>query len=179
MFLLPAQEAGFAGWIPTYAIKAGVSSASESAVYSSLFWSTNSAFRIIWVFLPLSATNKMKIVFLGLLTISTLLTLLQHLELYQLLCITGPLLLGIMTSVLYGLCLTLSIDNGFSSTTSNNANFVLANCIGETLLTGPMGYSMKIFGFQSLIVIILVSCIASNLSFHHALKSLDTDKQEQ
>ena len=157
MLLFPAQEVGLAGWMPTYAIKASVSDIYHSGIYSLLFWLPNFALRIVWVLLPFSVTTKLRTVLTSLLALSFIFLLLQYLELYHILCILTPVTFGAMTSLLYGFCMTLSVDHGFKSNTSNNANFILANCIGEGLLAGPMGYSMQLFGFHSLFVIILLA----------------------
>lgn len=83
-----------------------------------------------------------------------------------------------MLACVYSYCLALPIDNGFQVGLANNANFVLANCIGEGLLIGPMGYSMSIFGFQSLVIVMLISCIFSSWCFQMSVVSMRNDKKE-
>jgi hypothetical protein len=81
-----------------------------------------------------------------------------------------------MLSCVVAFCIALPLDNGFSCTAFNNANFLLANCVGEGLMNAPLGYSMNIFGFESLIVIVFLSCMASYWSFDKTMNSLEVDK---
>ena len=172
MLIFPAQETGFVGWIPTYSIKAGVSNVESASIYSLLFWLPNTILRIVWATLPYSVTNKLKSALAGFLFTSFLFLFIQYAEYYELLCVSSSLTFGLLTSSMYGFYITLPLDNGFALTTSNNANFILANCIGEALLTGPIGYSIKVFGFQSLFIIIFIICIINEGAFMLTVKSM-------
>ena len=78
---------------------------------------------------------------------SILLVVLQYFKFYSLVCILGPFIFGCMLASFFPFCMSLPIDNGFQCTLANNANFMLANCIGEGLLNGSFGYLMQLFGF--------------------------------
>ena len=169
---------GFASWLPTYSIKAGIADASSAAVFTLYFWLANTIARLFWTFLTMySVTQRLKVILMTVTATSILLVLLQSLELYYLVCTIGPVVFGFMVSCVYSFCVALPIDNGFQSTVSNTANFLLANCIGEGLLNAPMGYSMNIFGFQSLMVIIMISCMVSYYCFNQAVQSFKEEKE--
>ena len=72
--------------------------------------------------------------------------------------------------------MTLPSDNGFSPTSKNTANFVLANSLGEGFLITPIGYSMSYFGFKSLIVLSFILISIANWSFYEAMSCMDKDK---
>jgi len=102
---------------------------------------------------------------------------LQQMELYLLVCILGPLVFGFMLGCMHTFCFALPVDSGFHVTNANNAHFMFVNCIGEGLLLAPVGYLMKAAGFQTLPVVILVSCCLSYWCFREAVVSMDDDKQ--
>ena len=180
MLMFPAQEVGFASWLPTYSIKAGIADTSNAAVYSLYFWLPNTIARLFWSFLArCTVTYRLKIVEITVTITSVLLFVLQYFELYQLVCIIGPIIFGFMLSCVYSFCVTLPIDNGYDNTISNSANFMLANCIGEGLLNAPIGYSMNLFGFKSLMIIIMISCFISFWSFQKAVSSFNDVKTEE
>jgi len=80
-------------------------------------------------------------------------------------CTFGSCIIGIFTSSIYSFCIALPADNGFKPSTSNTANFVLANSFGEGFLITPIGYGMSIFGYKSLIVIVFILSSIANWSF--------------
>lgn len=84
-----------------------------------------------------------------------------------------------MVSCMYGFIMTIALDNGFKTTPSNNANFTLAYCLGEILFSGPIGYSMRIFGFKSLLVIVLMGSILNYLCFNQAVASMAADQSSK
>ena len=89
----------------------------------------------------------------------------QYLEMYVLVCTLGPIAFGSMVGCYFGFCLSLPLDQGFFTNTNNNANFMIAYCIGEGLLLGPVGYLMQVFGFKSLMVMVFICCLISVWSF--------------
>lgn len=176
MLVFPAQETGFVGWIPTYSIKAGAAAPHDSSTYSLVFWMANSAFRIIWVMLPYSVTNKLKSANAAFLFSSCLFIFVQYAKFYDFLCIFSSFTFGVLTSSMYSFLITLPLDNGFILTTGNDANFLLANCIGEALLPGPIGYSISIFGFQSLFIIIFIACVINDGAFMFTMISMSENE---
>lgn len=80
----------------------------------------------------------------------------QYAGWYQLVCMFVPITMGIVTAGVYGLCVALPVENGFSSCPQDSANFVLGNSIGEGLLIMPLGKSMHIFGFKAFIVEVFI-----------------------
>ena len=147
MLIFPAQESGMSGWIPTYSIKAGVADTEGAAMYSLYFWFPNSIARIVWALVNYTVTDRLKFIEIVVTATSFLLVILQFFDLYELVCIIGPVIFGSMLAIFFSFCMALPLDNGFQNTLSNNANFVLANCIGEGVLNGTFGYVMNVFGF--------------------------------
>ena len=164
--IFPIQEIGFASWLPTYSIKAGIASIEDSGIYSMYFWISNSASRAVWIFLvTCSITQRLKVITISTTIIAILLLFLQQMELYHLVCVLGPLVFGFLLGCMHTFCFALPVDLGFHVTNTNNAHFMFLNCIGERLLLAPVGYLMNYAGFQALPVIILTSCLLSYWSF--------------
>lgn len=57
---------------------------------------------------------------------------------------------GLFIGCVYGFGISIAADSGFEPSASDNADFVLANALGEGLLITPIGYSMHIFGYRIL-----------------------------
>jgi len=130
MLIHSTLEIGIGSWIPTYAIKAGITSIERSGIYSMLFWLPNCIFRLIWIYIPLDFHSKLKLIVYSLAGSTTILLLLQSFDLYQAVCIFGPLTTGILLSNLYVFILAIPTQNGYQFTGSNSANLVMANSLG-------------------------------------------------
>lgn len=129
--IYPIQEIGFASWLPTYSIKAGVATYEESGIFSMYFWMSNSVARLVWIFLiPGSITFKTKIVAISTTILAAILIVLQSMELYKLVCVMGPLLFGFLLGCMHSFIYTLPLDRGIHVSNANNAHFTFANCIG-------------------------------------------------
>ena len=53
------MENGLASWMPTYAIKAGISRLEDSNFYSMIFWVPNCASRLGWIYVPGSVASRL------------------------------------------------------------------------------------------------------------------------
>lgn len=62
----------------------------------------------------------------------------------------------------FGLGISWPVDKGFLPSSQNNANFLLANALGEGLLITPVGYSINLFGFKFLMI---ETCLFSYVSY--------------
>jgi fucose permease len=60
-FLFATLELTIGSWLPTYAIKAGVTDTKGSALFTSLFWITNCVVKVFWVYLPGTVQAKLDI----------------------------------------------------------------------------------------------------------------------
>ena len=177
MLIFPIQEIGFSSWMPTYSIKSGIADTQTSGIYSLYFWLPNTISRIVWTFfIPWSITKRLKVITTTLALLSFLLVVFQYMEQYTLVCTIGPLAFGSMVGCYFGFCLSLPLDNGFFTNTNNNANFMIAYCIGEGILLGPVGYLMNIFSFRALMFMVLICCIMSAWTFNKTLVSMADDK---
>ena len=80
MLIFPAQEIGFASWLPTYAIKAGITDTEGSAIYSMYFWLPNAIARFVWAFLITApVTYRMQVIKITITGTAFLLLILQYL----------------------------------------------------------------------------------------------------
>ena len=175
--LMPTQESAFASWIPTYSIKSGIANTEGSAIYSFWFWFTNAIARPIWALLGrYSVSQRARIIVITLTFTSFLLVLLQYLELYTLVCIIGPVVFGTMMACFFTFCIALPLDNGFQNTIANNANFILANAMGEGVINGSLGYLISIFGFKVMMIVVMISSIASYWSLRGVISSFKEGK---
>ena len=103
-------------WIPTYAIKAGISDKEHSGIYSMMFWVPNCIFRLVWIYIPLNFHAKLKIIVYSLAFVGILTFFLQSFQLYKAVCIVGPIAAGILLSNLYAIFLALPTQCGYSFT---------------------------------------------------------------
>lgn len=53
----------------------------------------------------------------------------------------------------------------------------MAYCIGEGVMPAPLGYSMYLFGYKSLMVVVLITCLGSWWSFEQGVSILENDKK--
>lgn len=97
---------------------------------------------------------------------------------FQLVCIFVPISMGIVTAGVYCLCVAWPVDNGFVNNPQDSANFVLGNSIGEGLLIMPLGYSMQVFGFESLIMLIFFFALLCLWCYREAADSMQKDRQD-
>lgn len=177
MFLFASAELGFGSWIPTYAIKAKISTPEASSIYSLIFWASNCAFRLIWAYIPTTITKKLFYSLLGLFFSSLTLIFMQQFHLYVAICTVGSFFIGLFTSSIYTFCIALPADNGFSPSSKNTAHFVMANSFGQGFIIAPIGYSMDFFGFKSLIVIVFTLAVVANWSFCQVMSCIDQEKE--
>lgn len=144
MLMIAVQEGGPISWLPTYAIKSGISTAEQSSIYSIYYGLPNSISRFAWIFIfKCSVRVKLTIITTTLSILAFVLVILQHFELYSIVCIVGPVVFGGMLGCFLSLVMTLCLDYGIHSNTKNNANFMMAYCIGEGVLLAPVGYLMR------------------------------------
>lgn len=169
-------QLGMASWIPTYSIKAGVADVNSSAIYSLLFWLPNCLARLGWMYVPGSVQQRLglslKTVFLA----AFVPVILQYLQLYKLVCLFAPIASGILIGGVFGFGISLPVDSGFAPSSQSNANFILANALGEGLLIMPLGYSMNVFGYKAMMVEMLLVTGLCYWVFIETLKSMDKDK---
>ena len=175
--LMPTQESAFASWIPTYSIKAGVAGTEGAAIYSFWFWLPNAIARPVWALLgKYTVSQRARVIVITLTVTSCLLVILQYLQLYSLVCTIGPVVFGTMMACFFTFCMALPLDNGFQNTIANNANFILANAMGEGVINGSLGYLMSIFGFKVMMVVVMVSSVISYGSLEAVIGSFKEDK---
>lgn len=172
MLIYATQEIGLSSWIPTYAIKAEVSDIEHSGIYSLLFWLPNCIFRLVWIYVPLTFHAKLKMNIYSLTITTAIALLLQSMGEYSTVCLFVSISSGIFLSNLYSFFLALPSQSGYQFSSSNSANFVIANCLGEGLFITPIGYSIHAFGFKSLIVIECILGLIMCCVYYETMQSL-------
>ena len=66
LFLLYiGQEVGYGSWVSSYAVMTGVSTVREATFAGSVFWMTNTAFRIILIYVTLKVSVRLRILMIG------------------------------------------------------------------------------------------------------------------
>ena len=129
-FFYIAEEVGYAGWIPTYAIKTGVANAKEASTLASIFWITNTIARIVLLYMPGTVTNRLYLL-LRLLVVSTFtMVIFQFLGLYYFVTYAGVIASGAILSAMYALFYSFAQEYGYSLTTANTANFAMSASLG-------------------------------------------------
>jgi predicted permease len=93
-------------------------------------------------------------------------------------CFFSSITIGILISGVFGFGLSLVVKNGFRFCPDNNAMFVLSNAFGEGLLVTPMGFTMGLLGYKSLIVEIAFFATVTLMAFSLAMSSMEDDKNE-
>lgn len=178
MVIYATQEIGMSSWIPTYAIKAGVTDYARAGIYSMYFWVPSCLFRLIWLAVPLSFDQKLRTIVVGLVLTTSVGLFLQLIGRYDWVCVVGPVSSGILLSNLYAFFLALPVQKGFVFTSSNSAHLVIANCLGEGLLITPLGWSMGFWGAGSLMVALWLLSGLLWYCYGATLGSLEKDHNE-
>lgn len=175
-FCFATAEMGIGSWMPTYSIKAGVADTKGSSLFSLLFWGPNCLVRLLWIYMPVSIEKKLGVA-LNLVLVAAIITLFLQLSgQLEMVCYFAPISIGIFISGVYGFSLSWTVNNGFAFCPEDNANFLLSYIIGEGLLIMPMGYTMGLFGFKSMIIEVCFFSLLTLIAFIFAVGSMEDDK---
>jgi fucose permease len=130
LFLYIAEEVGFAGWIPTYAVKAGVADDRAASALASIFWIVNTIARIVLLYMKGTVAERLSIL-LKLLTVSTFLVLvIQWMGYLTLVAYMGVITSGIFLSAMYALFFSVAQEYGYELNTSSTANLAMSASLG-------------------------------------------------
>ena len=100
-------------------------------MYSLYFWLPNTLSRVVWAFFVMTPIkDRLSLITRTLCVFGAALVWLQLLGKYEIICVAGPMAFGCMLGCFLSFCLALPLSLGFYSTTANNANMMLAYCIG-------------------------------------------------
>jgi hypothetical protein len=174
-FFYATEELGMGSWISTYSIKAGVADVEGSAFYSLLFWLPNCFGRLVWMYIPGKVERRLGISLKAVLFTVVITVIFQYFEWFYLVCIFAPITSGLLIAGVYGFGIALPVDNGFAPCSQVNANFILANALGEGLLIMPLGFSMNLYGFEFLMLDICFFAFLSYWVYSEAVKSMRAD----
>jgi hypothetical protein len=97
--------------------------------------------------------------------------------LYLWVCIFAPITAGIFIGGVFGFCIALPVDSGFIPRSQDNADFILANSLGEGLLIMPLGYSMSLFGFKAMMIEVFLISIVCYGFYTETVKSMIANKE--
>jgi hypothetical protein len=175
-FFFATVELGISSWIPTYAIKAGVSDVKGSTIFSLLFWVPNCLARPFWIYLPGTVNDKLGYCLKGVFVAAAITWVMQICELFKMVCFFSSISVGMLISGVFGFGLSLVVKNGFRFCPDNNAMFVLSNALGEGMLIMPMGFIMGLLGYKTMIVEIFFFALFALVAFYLAMSSMEEDK---
>jgi fucose permease len=129
-FFYIAEEVGYANWIPTYAVKAGVAGPDEASALASYFWITNTIARLVLLYLQGSVTDRLRMLLKALLISTIIVLILQWMGHLKLVSYLGVISSGLFLSAMYALFFSIAIDYGFGLSPSNTANFAMSASLG-------------------------------------------------
>ena len=151
LFLLyVGQQVGYGSWVSSYAVMEGVSTVQGATLAGSVFWITNTAFRIILIYVTLKVSLRLKLLMTGMIvgcSINFIAALTGH---HWFAAFPGSFLNGMFLASMFALFLTLPNEFGFLLSRHNTANFMMSASLGEGALAMPIGYAMGIFGPSTL-----------------------------
>lgn len=140
------QEVGYGSWVSSYAVMEGVATVQEATYAGSLFWITNTAFRIILIYVTIKVSLRLRILMIGMIagcTINFIAAMTGH---HWFAAYPGSFLNGMFLASMFALFLSLPQEFGYLLTKTNTANFMMCASMGEGALAMPIGYAMGIFG---------------------------------
>lgn len=107
-FLYIAEEVGYAGWIPTYAFKAGVANAEQASALASIFWIVNTIARIILLYMPGKVADRLSILLKWLVVSTFVVLVIQWTGHLALVCYAGVISSGFFLSAMYALFFSIA-----------------------------------------------------------------------
>ena len=99
---------GYAGWIPTYVIKAQVADAKEASSLASIFWITNTIARLVLLYMPGSVSERLNFLLRSLVISTFIVVILQFMGFYYLVSYAGIISSGAILSAMYALFYSLA-----------------------------------------------------------------------
>lgn len=121
-----------------------------------MFWISNTAFRIILLYVKGKISDRLKVLLIGMIGTSVFMLLAAICDMKYWAAYGGVILVGMFLASMFALFITLPGEFRFKVTNSNTANFMMCASMGEGALTMPIGYSMGLFGPNMLFVLMLV-----------------------
>lgn len=107
-FLYIAEEVGYAGWIPTYAFKAGVANEEQASALASIFWIVNTIARIVLLYMQGKVADRL-LTLLKYLVLSTFIVLvIQWMGNLALVSYAGVISSGFFLSAMYALFFSIA-----------------------------------------------------------------------
>ena len=176
-FFAVGLETTFGGWISSYAVLNGFSSKQSATLYSSLFWVSITAFRIILAFLKNSSSKKIEI----LTYVGVIGSFLSYFFIWYVNPIFGivfmSLIYGLCGSVMFPLLLTIPEEFGFKFSVSEGSTFITWASLGEGCLAVLVGKMMGWISHEMLIYSILVFNIVIYFANKANYTYLDSEQQ--
>ena len=114
LFLLYiGQEVGYGSWVSSYAVMTGVSTVREATFAGSLFWVTNTAFRIILIYVTIKVSLRLRILMVGMILgcIANFIAATSGHEWFA--AYPGSFLNGMFLASMFALFLSLPIEYGY------------------------------------------------------------------
>lgn len=169
------EEVGFGSWIPTYAVVKKIATPEGASILGSLFWISNTTFRIILLYIKGRISDRLKVLLVGMIGTSLFMLGAAMLGREYLAAYGGVLLVGMFLASMFALFITLPGEYKFKVTNSNTANFMMCASMGEGALTMPIGVAMGLFGANMLFVLMLVFSLLSYFVFRDLIATYEFD----
>ena len=144
-------EATVGGWIPTFAILAGVSEKEGATVYVTIFWVSMTVMRFAYAYLPGTSSQKMKRSQEMIVATSLGLLLLIYAGWIRFACLAGCILFGVAMAPMYALVYSLPSEFGFRLAESQTSTIVVCSEFAEGTLTSPTGKLMEWGSYRMLL----------------------------
>jgi fucose permease len=174
-FLYIAEEVGYAGWIPTYAYKAGVATAKHASLLASIFWIVNTIARLILLYMGGTVEQRLRVLLRFLVGSTFIVLVIQWLGYLAVVAYLGVITSGFFLSAMYALFFSIAQEHGYGLSTTNTANFAMCASLGEGFLVMPIGYAMGLLGYRALIYIIFLFSAAMWIIFTYGNNLMKKD----
>ena len=155
----------------------GVSNAEEATFASSVFWISNTVFRVILIFWTSKISLRLKVLLGGMVvgcTVNLIACLGGH---HWFASHIGSFLNGMFLACLFALYISLPSEFDFKVTKRNTANFMMCSTLGEGVLSMPIGYGMGVFGAELLFFTEFSLAIGSFLLMIRGVQILERDSK--
>ena len=173
------EEVGFGSWIPTYAVVEKLATPEGASILGSMFWVSNTLFRIILLYVQGKISSRLKVLLAGMIGTSLLLLLSALGGMKYFAAYAGVILVGAFLASMFALFITLPSEFNFAVTNSNTANFMMCASMGEGALTMPIGYAMGLFGPNMLFVLMLLFSLIMYYVFSELMSTYEEDSKNR
>lgn len=144
-----------------------------ASILGSMFWISNTAFRIILLYVKGKISERLNVLLIGMIATTLFMLIMDRANQPHTAAYFGVILVGMFLASMFALYLALPIEFRFKVTTNNTANFMMSASMGEGALIMPIGYAMGFFGPGMLFVLMSLFSIVSYFLFKELMKTYE------